>query len=306
PRQAIGDAILHPRPDVSRSRCEGSLEESMAMLPAGEGTPELHVHEAEGRIELADHHPPLHGEAGHAHGEVEECARLEPRGRLGEPGGMRPARLHSGEVSRIGEELEDVGTRPRQPETPLDDVVGHDERAIIGGGSGPVKPAPPQRPRGSPPCGDRFRPSPSCPSWPFLLSSSWSSARASPPRSCASPCGGGVPRSSPPSGCATSAPSSSWASRASSSPRAERISPSPSPPPRAPYFSSQSRPSWSSWARASISASSSILASGWAWPARPSASCSSSPKGAGTPSPISICAPPTSSSCSAPCAGPPP
>jgi len=115
------------------------------MLPAGEGTPELHVHEAEGRIELADHHPPLHGEAGHAHGEVEECARLEPRGRLGEPGGMRPARLHSGEVSRIGEELEDVGTRPRQPETPLDDVVGHDERAIIGGCSVRVKPAPTRR-----------------------------------------------------------------------------------------------------------------------------------------------------------------
>src|SRR5215468_9316277 len=58
---------------------------------------------------------------------------------------MRPARLYGGEISRVGEEVEHVGARPRQPETPLDDVVGHDERAIIGGCSVPVKRAPTRR-----------------------------------------------------------------------------------------------------------------------------------------------------------------
>src|SRR5262249_60477154 len=96
---------------------------------------------------------------------------------------MRPARLHGGEVSRIGEELEDVGTRPRQPETPLDDVVGHDERAIIGGCSGPGKTAPKRRRRSTPPSGGRIPPSPNLAPGAFPLSPPVASPRASPPPS---------------------------------------------------------------------------------------------------------------------------
>ena len=68
--------------------------------------------------------------------------RVEPRRRLHEPDRPRPARLHDGEVPRRSEEGEDVGSRTRQPQTPLEDIVGHDGRAMIGGCPVRVKPAP--------------------------------------------------------------------------------------------------------------------------------------------------------------------
>src|SRR4029453_1282987 len=159
--------IFHPRAHRSLPVRLGTLEEAMPVLPAREGTPELDVHEAEVRVDRPPHPAPGRGQAGQAQGEVEEPPRLELSRRLGEPSRLGPRGLHGAEIARVDEECEYVGSRPGQPETPLDDVVGHDGRAMIGGCSVRVKPAPTPRCRSSPLSGARTRPSRSSLSSPF-------------------------------------------------------------------------------------------------------------------------------------------
>jgi hypothetical protein len=130
-------------------------DEAVSVLPAREGPPELHVHEAIRRIELADHYAPAHGPSEQSNAEVEHGARREPCGRLGEPSQVRPRGLNERQIPRLGEELEHLRPRARQPEPPLEDIVSH--AAATGGASAPRSPSVPRAVRRPPESPRRVR-----------------------------------------------------------------------------------------------------------------------------------------------------
>ena len=107
-REIVGDEAAAPAPDSGAARAK--------LAVAAVQLSKLN--------DIVDH---MRGSNRRIRDKIQNTPGLKLR-RLNDPARARPPGLNARKVARGGEELEDVGARPRKPHAALQDVVRHDGR----------------------------------------------------------------------------------------------------------------------------------------------------------------------------------
>ena len=151
--RAAADRSRGPPPTCRPLALAAPSDEAVAVLPAREGPAELHVHEAiRARRTRAPSRASGSGQPSTRTRKSSTAPAASPAGGAASHRRCAPGGLDEREIPRVGEELEDLRPRARQPEAPLEDIVSH--AAAAGGASAPRPPSfpravrrPPESPR---------------------------------------------------------------------------------------------------------------------------------------------------------------